>query len=47
MGIFEAPIDLKQKLEINNSLNFNLFFKTKECNTNTTGHASGGRIKRY
>ena len=47
MGIYEAPLKLKEEFLIDNSLDFNLFFKTKECNNNTTGHASGGRIKRY
>lgn len=45
MSIFRAKIGNYMKLDKENSLKFNEFFRTKECNSKFNGHASGGRIK--
>mgnify|MGYP001212928752 CR=1 FL=1 len=46
LGILETQLPINISEGINKFLNFEIFYKTKECNTQFFGHGAGGRIKR-
>ena len=45
MGIYESFLEPSLAIDKQENLDFKLYFKTKNCNSNFNGHAGGGRMK--